>query len=115
MRGRISELEDEVEEWKKRYSMLLQRIDALEKIHTSGGSRSMKYEERRQPNGDFNGETDSFTKPISYLKPSTSALNLALNVPLNLDGPHALIDVDLQETIPESSSFHVIEMNSRPA
>lgn len=88
--------------------MLLERIDALEKIHNSGGSLSIKNEEyNRQFSGDF--------PQVSYLKPSTSALNLALNVPLNLDGPHALNDVDLQETIPESSSFHVIEMNSRPA
>lgn len=118
VRGRIAELEEEVNSWKKRYSMLLERISALERIHAPAGAISNQAEESQHkpknesllscsPIGELNQDIS--------LKSSSSSLNLALNVPLELDGPLSLNDVDLQESIQETPGFHVIEMNSRPA
>jgi hypothetical protein len=117
VRGRIAELEEEVKCWKKRYSMLLDRISALERIHAPAGAVKTQAEEPfHKPNDGSVSDSPigELNQDIS-LKPSSSALNLALNVPLELDGPLALNDVDLQESIQETPGFHVIEMNSRPA
>jgi hypothetical protein len=97
--------------------MLLERISALERIHApAGASNSQQEESRHKPKDDSLScsPIGELNQDIS-LKPSSSALNLALNVPLDLDGPLALNDVDLQESIQETPGFHVIEMNSRPA
>jgi hypothetical protein len=117
VRGRIAELEEEVNCWKKRYSMLLERISALERIHAPAGATNSQQEESHHKPKDESlscSPIGELNQDIS-LKPSSSALNLALNVPLELDGPLALNDVDLQESIQETQGFHVIEMNSRPA
>jgi hypothetical protein len=117
VRGRIAELEEEVKSWKKRYSMLLDRISALERIHApAGANKQQAGEPFNKPNNESLSDSPigELNQDIS-LKPSSSALNLALNVPLELDGPLALNDVDLQESIQETPGFHVIEMNSRPA
>jgi hypothetical protein len=117
VRGRIAELEEEVKCWKKRYSMLLDRISALERIHAPAGAVKTQAEEPiHKPNdGSLSDSPIGELNQDISLKPSSSALNLALNVPLELDGPLALNDVDLQESIQETPGFHVIEMNSRPA
>lgn len=97
--------------------MLLDRISALERIHAPAGAINQQAGEPfNKPNNESLSDSPigELNQDIS-LKPSSSALNLALNVPLELDGPLALNDVDLQESIQETSGFHVIEMNSRPA
>jgi hypothetical protein len=84
IRNRINELEDEVLDWKDRYSTLMQRISHLEERHIQG--HPMNQESAPIPlqpaqgsdGADFNQYVSPCTTPASSIHPA-----LALDVDLN--------------------------------
>lgn len=126
VRNRISELENEVEEWKSKYSHLLERINRLE---SSSQSNSLVTD-------PVNAMAPSTVSPA--ISPTPTPLSLALNLdslPIDLSIPvfeassypqhlseHSHQDDQATGFIHTNTAhadadqeFHVIEMTSRPA